>query len=455
MHQSSQPDLLIPIETAIRELDAKLLLALFAAEAGFRCHIGPMHKIISSRFRKSIYLSKSVRFAKQVKLMKQLGHTIVAWDEEGLVRFNDDIHAARLEPDALDVPELLFSWGRSNTRVWKKHPFYKGTKIVESGNPRIDLLRPELRTLYRNKVDELRTKHGQFVLFNTNFSFVNHFKAGGRPPKVSQNSLDAGAFLAFRREVDRHKARLLQEFKVLVPRLAAGIAPFKLIIRPHPSENQAMWREVAAAATNVAVLQEGPVAPWLMAASCLVHNGCTSAVEAAVLNLPTFAFCPVEDERYDFVLPNSLSEKFKSSEALVERIKKAFVEARPPDGTKVTSSEVLSDNISALDGPFSSERIVAALADVQQSSAGAAQLVMSQLARLKLATRLIKRLMDSESRTYANQKAMESNFTPERISAQAAEFGKVLGRFKGLEFSKLIEGIVTIAPQKQSTVRAC
>jgi hypothetical protein len=196
------------------------------------------------------------------------------------------------------------------------------------------------------------------------------------------------------------------------------------------------------------------VAPWLMAATCLVHNGCTSAVEAAVLNLPAFAFCPVEDERYDFILPNSLSEKFNSPESLLKRINAAFGETQTPDSAKFADLDILSDNISALDGPFSSERIVAALGNISNSSANATSLVMAQIARLKLATRLIKRLLDSEGRNYANQKAMESVFTPERISAQAAEFGKVLGRFKGLGFSKLTEGIVTIVPREQATARA-
>ena len=50
-------DILLPVETSARELDAKLLLALFAAESGFRCHIGTMTRIQNPGFVNSIYVS--------------------------------------------------------------------------------------------------------------------------------------------------------------------------------------------------------------------------------------------------------------------------------------------------------------------------------------------------------------------------------------------------------------
>jgi surface carbohydrate biosynthesis protein len=79
-------DILLPVETASRELDAKLLLGLFAAEAGFRCHIGMMRQLHAPGYPPSIYISKSVRFGKALQTVAAFGHTVVAWDEEGLVR---------------------------------------------------------------------------------------------------------------------------------------------------------------------------------------------------------------------------------------------------------------------------------------------------------------------------------------------------------------------------------
>ena len=41
------------------------------------------------------------------------------------------------------------------------------------GNPRFDLLRPELRGLYDDEVAKLRTRFGRFILINGNFANVN------------------------------------------------------------------------------------------------------------------------------------------------------------------------------------------------------------------------------------------------------------------------------------------
>ena len=198
-------DILLPVETTARELDAKLLLALFAAEAGFAAHIGTLGAIQSPGFPPSIYLSKSVRFTKSVRIMVGFGHAVVAWDEEGLVRFKDDKHGNRIEKGALQIPNLLLSWGPDNARMWKAHAFYNGRPIAETGNPRIDLLRPELRTLYERAADDLVGRFGDFALLNTNFAIVNHFRPGGRRIKASKNSHNSQAFIEFREGLENHK----------------------------------------------------------------------------------------------------------------------------------------------------------------------------------------------------------------------------------------------------------
>jgi hypothetical protein len=44
-----------------------------------------------------------------------------------------------------------------------------------------------------------------------------------------------------------------------------------------------------------------------MACRVLIHNGCTTAVEAALLDCPAIAFQPVASPCFDYQLPNSLS----------------------------------------------------------------------------------------------------------------------------------------------------
>ena len=45
-------------------------------------------------------------------------------------------------------------------------------------------------------------------------------------------------------------------------------------------------------------------------ADCLVHNSCTTAVEASLTGLPCFALPTSWNNIYDAQLPNSVSERF-------------------------------------------------------------------------------------------------------------------------------------------------
>jgi surface carbohydrate biosynthesis protein len=50
-----------------------------------------------------------------------------------------------------------------------------GTSIHLTGNPRGDLLRPELRGFYARDIESIRREYGDFILMNTNFKPVNAF----------------------------------------------------------------------------------------------------------------------------------------------------------------------------------------------------------------------------------------------------------------------------------------
>ena len=89
----SPSTLIIPVETQVRELDAKLLLGCIAAESGFPVIIGSrafLHFRVDS-IPRGVYLAKSMRSLsiRMFDILRKLGHEIVAWDEEGLLREPD------------------------------------------------------------------------------------------------------------------------------------------------------------------------------------------------------------------------------------------------------------------------------------------------------------------------------------------------------------------------------
>jgi surface carbohydrate biosynthesis protein len=81
----------------------------------------------------------------------------------------------RVHPEVLQAAKCLLAWGADNALAWREAPAYNGTPIHLTGNGRIDLMRPELRSLHEAKAKELRAKYGRIVLVNTNFGLLNHY----------------------------------------------------------------------------------------------------------------------------------------------------------------------------------------------------------------------------------------------------------------------------------------
>lgn len=86
---NSASTLIIPVESQVRELDARILLSCVAAERGFPVIMGSRaftHFQVASAPR-GVYLAKSMRSlsSSMFRILRKLGHEIVAWEEEALV----------------------------------------------------------------------------------------------------------------------------------------------------------------------------------------------------------------------------------------------------------------------------------------------------------------------------------------------------------------------------------
>lgn len=301
--------LILPCETRVREFDAKLLLGVVAASHGISSIVGSK-KTIDLRLAglpPGVYIGKSVtaRSRHNLAIARAAGHRVALWDEEGLVWASRDVYwRTKVDGPTLRAPELLIAWGEENAAAWREHPDFGGGAIAVAGNPRTDLLRPQFGELFAAEVDALRAAHGRFVLINTNFSRVNHLQAGqSRHLKwLRERRPDdpRGGFAA-------HKFALFNAFLEMLPALAKALPEQRFIVRPHPSERIETWQALAAPLPNVSVHHSGNVVAWLKATDVLVHNGCTTAVEAFLVGCPALAYMPVRSAAFDHPLPNGLS----------------------------------------------------------------------------------------------------------------------------------------------------
>jgi surface carbohydrate biosynthesis protein len=111
------------------------------------------------------------------RLAKKFDHQIVTWDEEALVHLPPETYfSRRLHPEAIRQVSHLFAWGQGNVELWRQYPQLPDSMPIHSvGNPRTDMLRPEMQPFYKDEVQALRDTYGDFLLINTNFNHVNAF----------------------------------------------------------------------------------------------------------------------------------------------------------------------------------------------------------------------------------------------------------------------------------------
>jgi surface carbohydrate biosynthesis protein len=339
----TKPTLLIPVEIQAREFEAKLLLACVAAKRGFPSVIGPrreMHFYIPS-FPGSIYLSKSTTNASNnvFRRLKKLGCRIVVWDEEALVALPPELYYRhRLSSQAMEYVSNLFAWGEQNAQLWRQYPqLPKKARIHITGNPRGDLLRPELRGYYQNEVDAIHQEYGDFILINTNFNLINAYYPEmnmlmpnpnpAEGPLLTRRSISMGLSREYAVEFSAYKQGILEDFQRLIPDLENALPDYSIVLRPHPAENPKIYHNLAEKCHSVHVVNKGNVVPWLLAAKALLHNGCTTGVEAYALGVPAVAYRARVNEKFDHdfhELSNQLSRQCFKFDELIETLKKVL-----------------------------------------------------------------------------------------------------------------------------------
>lgn len=411
--KTTKPILLIPVENQVRELDAKILLACIAAQRGFVSVIGPRRELefrIAS-FPRSIYISKGLKAGngRFFKILHKIGIDVVAWDEEALVHLPPESYFShRFSSIALENVTHLFAWGQDNADLWKQyHGLAQKVQIHVTGNPRGDLLRPELHKYYEKAVQEIQKIYGNFILINTNFNVVNAFypvqnlfqpvNKFGDEPKLGRSGRNMNREYA--KVFQEHKQSIFEDFQQLIPSLEQAFPDHTIVVRPHPGENQEIYHKIAAQCKRVQVNGKGSVVPWLKAAKVLIHNGCTTGVEAYAMGVPTITYRATVNQYWDYVyhnLPNELSYECFNFEQLRETLQKILNgELGAADGDK--RKKLIKRHLAALDGPLACERIIDVLEKIVDNRFEQANLDIKN--RLKGRYSLIRRSLRKRYRS--------------------------------------------------------
>jgi surface carbohydrate biosynthesis protein len=463
----TKPQLLIPVENQVREFDAKLLLACFAARRGLSSVIGSRREMefrIAS-FPRSLYLSKSmtIRSALLFKVAHKVGHNIIAWDEEALVHLPPETYFSdRLSPKSVRYVSHLFAWGQDNVDLWQQYPnLPNGTPIHLTGNPRADMLRLEMRPFFEEDVESILNSYGNFILVNTNFNHVNAFspdmnlfrpvKKPEETPKFGRGA--RGMSREFAEGLRDHKQAVFQDFQKLIPALDGSFPEYTIIVRPHPTENQQIYRNIAAQCERVKVTNEGNVVPWILASKAVIHNCCTTGLEAYVMGVPAISYRATVNDFYDlgfYRLPNLLSHQCFDFDELQSTLRDILTgKLGPADGAE--REELVKNHMVALDGPLACERIVDTCEQILNKGAGLREPALRhRLNRWYMAKGLglinrYKSYLPGEFNKPAFQRHRYPGISIEELGARLSRFQHILGCTEKLKVEEIAEQIFRIS----------
>lgn len=321
----SSPILYLPIEEQKRELDARLLLAIEALQAGWRVVIGQQWLMVENmrQLRPGVFFFKGMNNVQQTWMQHaaSFGHKGVTVDEEVTAIADETFVLKEVSERCLYIVDAVFTQGPNQHEIYKRKFPYHAHKFRMTGNPRFDLLEPAFRTAFQAEAEGLRRKYGRFFLFNTNFGYANsHWGDPEEYIKVCET-------VGYVKRGDPFDEKWLKDQLVFEQtNLDAFVEAMKflrdrypdmtVILRPHPAEYIENWKRRLAGEERILVNADGAPQPWLLAAEALIQSTCTTGIESVMMDRPTIAYCAEESWCEDIFIANNLCPRATDLPAL-------------------------------------------------------------------------------------------------------------------------------------------
>jgi surface carbohydrate biosynthesis protein len=448
------PVFFVPIETKVRELDAKILLSCHCAEAGFEVIIGGQFELprLALSMLPGIYLEKGVAPTKMANVyeLRNKGHKVVAWCEEGLVTLDPAKYVRdRVNEKVLKGLELFFAWGQVQAGAISKRYPRQSSKIIITGNPRIDVLRQPYRRLYQDQASRLKERYGPYILLNTNFGIHNNFFGPDfffKEMMKGNLRIENAAHEQFLRSLVDHVKQVFHHFIELVKQLSKEFSEHTIVLRPHPSEDHEKWRQITSNLSNVQVIHEGSAIPWLMAAEVMIHNSCTTGVEARVLGRPIVAYRPVVSDDFEPWLPKAVSLNTFSLEETTSRVKEILQQEAGEDlvSRHNADNRAALENALNLSGEFACEAISRRLWELQSKRGQKDHSAEAQVEPGRVLAGLNKQLRSAMASALGrNKKGLEyrkqkfPGLSQAELTQKIEILKDISGRFTELQVSKV------------------
>lgn len=297
----------LPVETEVRELDAKLLMASKLVSKDIACFVGQhnfLNKLVPL-YKEGVYMGKNI-FLENMNssnaifdIYKAAGFSILWNHEEGAIyggdqeKWDNELREL-LDPCRLKSDDMILCWGEYQKKFYDSYHSGIPSKVV--GGYRLDL--GQESQLYKLIENKNRVELKDYILIDTNCAWGNHFM----PNQVEYVKYQKKAENTKSSHFTKHNlVGLLSEdlikigyFCELISYLIKNNPKMKFVLRPHPTESISFYKNVFHGFKNIHITKEYSAVEWIMNCKTLIQSGCTTSLEAFFMKKPIVSFHPFE-----------------------------------------------------------------------------------------------------------------------------------------------------------------
>ncbi|MBU6462889.1 MAG: hypothetical protein KGR71_09700 [Proteobacteria bacterium] len=357
-----KPHVCLVVDNPLRDLEGLVLLGRELASRGTIVTLVPMYEqgFDVQALHPDLVLLNYTRpnNADLIKAYKRAGILVGVLDTEGIGGKSADQFATMVkDTGCTNLIDLYCVWGQAQRIAFLNHGTVTTSVLRATGCPRYDFCAgPWRAALPKAPIDV------EYVLINTNFPTVNPRFSNG-PGEEREAMIKAGFSREFADQViieAEHAYRSMLEMSI---RLAEYFPDVHFVLRPHPFENISSY-DILAAYPNFHVRQEGTSIEWINGARMLIHQNCSTAIEAVMLHVEPLSVEWFNTPSLRVQAATRVSRSVSSEAELVALVKQGLEKRLPSvdEGTAHFRRQIVSDLFTAIDGA-SSIRVADAISD--------------------------------------------------------------------------------------------
>lgn len=357
----------IPIEIKARELTSKLLFISENINENFVYFIGNKKSSIraTSLLGEGIYFYKSINYndTNHILRIKNKGNAYISLDEEGgATQSNTSSFQSYLNYRSnlknVSLVNKIFTWGNFDYKGWSKKYKNHTNKIIKTGSPRFDIWRKEIYSkIFKDEILHLK-KYSPFFFIPSTFisshSWLQKEISNEKKMKRNNNKLTYG-YLKKRIKARKDSHKNFLAFVNLIKKLTKDFPKYRIIIKPHPTENVLDWEKKFKEKkySNVLIDNKYDLTAYIAASNCVIFSESTAGIQSVIMGKKAISYnlknnvtfrnfankCAPQTSNYDFLL-KYLNENYNYEKSKYKnKIKDRFYI------TKKTSSKIIMQNI--------------------------------------------------------------------------------------------------------------